>query len=259
MPLADAPDEGPQPDLDARERWLEERQALLDDARRPRVVAATRLAHDDADAATEKPEPSDDEHSPWRRGRAGTAVGRAVHAVLQTIDHVSLDGLADAARAQASAEGVPDREAEIARLVRAACASQPVRAAAASGRSWRELYVAAPVATPAGDVLLEGFVDLLYKTAEGYVVVDYKTDGVSSETQIDRAMQQYRVQGAAYALALEQQLGQPVVSFECVFVTPERVRSVAGEELRTAMDEARRRLASMRGRAPDEASLAPVG
>lgn len=238
------PAQGEPPDLDARAGWIAGRLALVTRNSRPHTLAATAIAHA-GEEPPEKPEPREDEHAPWRRGRAGTAIGRAVHAVLQTIDHATLEGLHDAARAQSAAEGVPDRAREIADLVRTACASQPVRDALASGRSWRELYVATPIETGEGTVLVEGFVDLLYRTADGYSVVDYKTDAVRGEADIDRAMEGYRLQGAAYALALEAQLDAPVTRFECVFVTPNKVRTVSGEGLRAAIEDARARVSAL--------------
>jgi ATP-dependent helicase/nuclease subunit A len=48
-------------------------------------------------------------------------------------------------------------------------------AAAAATRRWRELYVAAPL----GDRAIEGYIDLLYETPTGLVLVDYKTDTVT--------------------------------------------------------------------------------
>jgi ATP-dependent helicase/nuclease subunit A len=152
---------------------------------------------------------------PWRRGRAGTAVGRAVHAVLQTIDFsgdhsdVQLDQLAGL---QATAEGVPHRTADIARRVRAALDSEIVHDAVASGRYWRELYVG----TPVGDRTLEGFIDLLIAGPDGYVVVDYKTDASVTDADLDRAVERYRLQGATYALAVQRALGVAVT--RCVFL-----------------------------------------
>jgi ATP-dependent helicase/nuclease subunit A len=83
---------------------------------------------------------------------------------------------------------------------------------AASGKAWRETYVAAPV----GDRVLEGYVDLLVDTPDGLVVVDYKTDAVDDDAAAQARAEHYRGQGAAYAIALEQVTGRPVV--ECVFV-----------------------------------------
>jgi hypothetical protein len=47
---------------------------------------------------------------PWQKGRYVSAIGRAVHAVLQTVDLATGQGLAEAGAAQAAAEGVLGRE-----------------------------------------------------------------------------------------------------------------------------------------------------
>ncbi|MBM3661183.1 MAG: hypothetical protein FJW95_17000, partial [Actinobacteria bacterium] len=149
----------------------------------------------------------------YRRGRAGTAVGRAVHAVLQTVDLATGAGLEGAARAQALAEQVPEREAEVRELAAGVLRSPIVRRTVGEGLPcWREV----PVAATVDGVLVEGFIDLLVDTPEGLVVVDYKTDQVAGEADVDAALAHYEVQGGAYALALETALGRPVVG--CVFV-----------------------------------------
>ena len=78
---------------------------------RPISAAATRLAQD----AKEEQDVPDE---PWRRGRAGTNIGRAVHAVLQVVDLRTGSDLDENVQAQAAAEGVPAQADAIARLVR---------------------------------------------------------------------------------------------------------------------------------------------
>ncbi len=202
---------------ESRDRWVVDRKARIQSLARAPRLAATAIAHGGASGAREdeKPEP-EPEAPPWRRGRAGTSIGRAVHAVLQTIDLRNGDGEVEAARAQAVAEGIPGREDEIALLVRNARQSKAVRAAVASKRYWREVYVAAEV----DEATVEGFIDLLYESPEGLVVVDYKTDEVPNEAANDAAMDRYSLQGAAYAVALEAALGRPVARCTFVFVRP---------------------------------------
>jgi ATP-dependent helicase/nuclease subunit A len=199
-----------EPELEpaAHDAWVANREAFLTSAGRPRSIAATTLAK----ATDEKDEPPSDA-PPWRRGRAGTAVGRAVHAVLQTVDLATGADVAAAARAQALGEGVAGREQEVRDLVEAVLRAPIVRAAVERGRRyWREV----PVAAEIDGLLLEGFIDLLVETDDGLVVVDYKTDRVDGDADVDAAVQRYGVQGAAYAVALEAVLGQPVT--RCVFV-----------------------------------------
>jgi ATP-dependent exoDNAse (exonuclease V) beta subunit len=222
-----------------RDAWIRARHESLRFAARPATVSATALAH----AATA--EPLDDEppadRSPWRRGRAGTAIGRAVHAVLQTVDPATGDGLAPTARAQALAEEVPEAEAEIAALARSVLDAAVVRSAVGR-RSWREV----PVAATVDGKLLEGFVDLLVEAEDGLVVVDYKTDRVPGDADVDAALARYTPQGAAYALAIEQVLDRPVR--RCVFVfaregAPAVEREIA--DLPTAVAAAREALGAM--------------
>ena len=154
----------------ARQRWQQQRCELYAARGRPISAAATRLAQD----AKEEQDVPDE---PWRRGRAGTNIGRAVHAVLQVVDLRTGSDLDDNVQAQAAAEGVPAQADAIARLVRRALDSSIVQRALDSKRWWRET----PVAGPVGDGIVEGFIDLLFEEDDGYVIVDYKTDNLGSE------------------------------------------------------------------------------
>ena len=134
--------------------------------------------------------------------------------MLQTVDLASGAGLDATARAQALAEGIAERQAEISRLAESALAAPIVRAAVEGGwRTWREV----PVAAAVEGVLVEGFVDLLLEQPDGdLVVVDWKTDRVPAPADLDAALARYSVQGAAYTLALEAVLSRRVA--RCLFV-----------------------------------------
>ena len=195
--------------------WRAELDAALAAGSRPTTVAATALtaegtpdpARDEPDAdptrvptwmparaATVRAEADDAEPSeaglqkrprdldlpPWLKGRYGTAVGRAVHGTLQTIDLADPTGLAGAVAAQCEAEAIVERATEVEGLVRAALAS-PVIAAATAGPHWREVYACTP--TPGGR-LLEGYIDLLYRTPDGMVIVDYKTAATNDPAEL---------------------------------------------------------------------------
>ena len=58
-------------------------------------------------------------------------------------------------------------------------------------------------------VLLQGVIDCLIETAEGYVIVDFKTDRVSERTLPERA-ESYRAQLDAYAAAVREICGGTV-------------------------------------------------
>ena len=209
----------------ARRHWVEERNTMYAARSLPVSAAATRLAQEAKDE-------QDIPDEPWRRGRAGTSIGRAVHAVLQVVDLRTGNGLEDIAKAQAAAEGVPGRADDIARLVRRALDSPLVKRALESGRWWRET----PVAGPVGDGIVEGFIDLLFKEEDGFVIVDYKTDALGSDDEIERAMARYRLQGGGYALALSRATGATVKEVSFLFLEPSREETV--EDLSGAMKDA---------------------
>ena len=235
---------------EARQEWAEERKRVYRLRSRPYSVAVTRLAEkskkadqaDKADQVDEAKQEQDFPDEPWKRGRAGTSIGRAVHAVLQTVDIETGHGLEDIAKAQAAAEGVPDRAAEIARLAGHALSSAIVKRALASRGWWREPPVAGPappeINAPGVDSpgIVEGFIDLLFEEEDGFVIVDYKTDALRSVDDIDRAMKQYRLQGGGYAFALERAIGARVKEVCFLFLQPQREITV--EDLPGATNEA---------------------
>ena len=225
----------------ARDAWVQQRKWMIATQARPSFVSATGLGHSDDD---DKPEGKADQTTePWRRGRAGTSVGRAVHAVLQSIDLATGEGLQERARSQATAEGIPDREGEVARLARVAVDSEVVRRAVASGRLWREV----PVAAPVGEGFLHGFIDLLFEEQDGLVVVDYKTDSVNP-ADLERAVERYRLQGGAYACAMSLATGKTVKEVRFLYLQPREDIILPGlaRAVKEAQDRAREQLA--RGR-----------
>ena len=213
--------------IERRDEWRRQREQMLSRQGRPASVAATRLAGEDK----EEPDPEE----PWKRGRAGTSIGSAVHGVLQTIDLATGDGVEDAARSQAMAESVPDRAAEVAGLVRNAIESDIVMRAVHSGKLWREV----PVAVPVGKGVLEGFIDLLFEEDDGLVVVDYKTDYIDAGEREEQAVGRYRLQAGSYALAIQKATGKPVKEIVLLFLQPSSERSLT--EVPQLMEEAERR------------------
>ena len=216
--------------VEKREEWRRQREQTLARQGRPASVAATRLARE------EKEEPDPEE--PWKRGRAGTSIGSAVHGVLQTIDLATGAGIEDASRSQAMAESIPDRAEEVAGLVRNAIESRIVKRAVSSGKVWREV----PVAVPVGKGVLEGFIDLLFEEDDGLVVVDYKTDYIDAGDREEQAVARYRIQAGSYALAIQRVTGKPVKEIVLLFLQPRSQRSLT--DVPQLMEEAERRAES---------------
>ena len=213
---ATAPDfSTPEQQAATEEAWIRNRRELVEALGSIRIVSATGLAKAGADEGAE-------DVAAFRRGRAGTSLGRAVHAVLQTIDLATLAGLDDLASAQAAAEGITSRTEDIAAAVRSAAASDPVRRALAGGRFWREV----PLGGSLEGHLLEGFADLLYEEDGALRVVDYKTDDVPTSA-IDRRLERYRLQGGVYAVLVELATGRRVAGVDFVFTSAGETRAVS--------------------------------
>ncbi|MCX7620670.1 MAG: UvrD-helicase domain-containing protein [Acidimicrobiales bacterium] len=211
---------------EALEAWQRTHASLVDRISQPEVVVPSKLYGSEANTTVVA----------VRRGRAGTAVGRAVHGTLQVIDLERPDDLEAIASAQAAQEGVPTLAATVVALARAALASDPVREAVSGGRYWREMFVVAPL----GKRVIEGYIDLLYERADGtFAVIDYKTDQAANEAELDAALAGYRLQGAAYAVAVEEALG--VTVSRCAFVFCKAGGAVVRElfDLADAMAEVR--------------------
>ncbi len=222
-------------DLPTIDEWRLSHHAALATASKPLATSATRLA---AEAAARKEaeeeaaraaagDPGlakgakDVDLPPWQKGRYGTAVGRAVHGVLQTVDLATGDGLEQAVAAQAAAEGVLGKEDVLEALCRSALASDIVKRAAGCPH-WREVYVGVPY----GDGVLEGYIDLLYRDDRGLVVVDYKTDAWSTEADLAAKVERYSVQLQAYADAVREATAEPVTGGYLLFVGATSARAV---------------------------------
>ena len=207
--------------------WSAERNRVFAVASRRTGIAATRLseelagtgARDEIDDPGLDKRPVNVELPPWQRGRYGTSIGRAVHGVLQFCDLSNGADIDNLARAQCAAEGVIGLERDVAALARSALGAPIVRSVVAGADHWRELFVAAPI----GGRVLEGYVDLLVRTPDGLVIVDYKTDQWSGPVQSAERVGRYRLQLAAYGAALAAALDEPIVGGILVRCSPKRI------------------------------------
>ena len=249
------------------DQWRREHAAVKALAARHAVISASRVSErvrarpalpalgDAAPVALQDPDPGRQHRDPelhkdepgedlpvWGKGRGGSAFGRAVHAVLQTVGPdpgergVAVDS---AARRHAAVEGVSHRAADVARRVRYALDSPAVRDAARSPH-WSELYVGAEIA----GTLLEGFVDLLYEAPDGsLVVVDFKTDSSDDLADLEERRERYASQLAAYALMLAESTGSDVSRAVLLFLGPTGAHEMDVEDLPHAIARVRGALA----------------
>jgi len=232
--------------------WQSERERFMAAASKPSTMSASRIAWTESEGEDVEQLPGlakdghtdgDEDRSPLRKGRSGTQIGSAVHAVLQTVDlDADPDSVGPVADAQAEAEGVSQAQSTVWALARSALESDTVREAAGS-EHWKELFVAAPVE----DTVVEGYIDLLYRADEGLVVVDYKTDDIHDDEIRQAKVDRYQLQVAAYSLAVEQAVGEEVARCVLVFARAGQEANevvIAGDDLASAQQEVRRKLAS---------------
>ncbi|WP_129664631.1 UvrD-helicase domain-containing protein [Phytoactinopolyspora endophytica] len=200
------------------DEWSGRREAAVQNARHREAESATDIAH--GRATVELPvfvrdglakQPRDLELPAWAKGRYGTAIGRAVHAVLQTVDLASGAGVEELSAAQALAEGVPDAVDDVAAAVWSALNS-PIMSRAAVSPHWRETYVG----TVVDGALVEGYVDLLFRDDDGLVVVDFKTDAATTA----EAVAAYETQLNVYARAVADATGEQVNRCVLLFLRP---------------------------------------
>jgi len=199
--------------LDDPDAWERGHLELIGRMKTSPVVTASSLHEPDGGPPQQKTEDEQIEFDPWRRGRAASAIGRAVHAVLQDLDLSDPHLLGDLSTKHSRAHEVPNYEQEVLDLAKATLETPVMRRAAlahSKGRAWRESYVSAPI----GDkgVILEGYVDLLFEDDGGsLVIVDYKTDRTNEAAEV------YELQLGAYVAAIRKATGREVSQAVLVF------------------------------------------
>jgi len=234
----------------ARREWRERRDAVLERAVRPApATSPSGLEHVDESVSLGGP------GAPAGRARA-LALGSAVHRIMELCDLADASSVAAVAAAVAAELERPDLAAEAAELALACWQAAPVRAAAEAAARPQAVHREIQVGFVVDEVVVSGAIDLLYRSGDAWVVVDYKTDRAAEP---DVLLSRYRPQGAAYALAAEAVLGEGCVREVCFIAARAGGRVVSvlvDDELRA---EARREIgaAAGAGRAVSPDELAP--
>ena len=234
----------------APDTWQQKRTESVLHRAFPQAVTATSVAKALApsEADIEDKDAERDSEATDRAGRGGTAFGSALHEVLQVaVDRMSnrlpladeaavdevlaeLDpGIEQLAQECATDYGVSAAGAgDIARLADRALRSPAVLAGLMAPQLWSEIPVAATIDTPRGPVVMEGIIDLLYRDHDGQLVIlDYKSDRVDSDSAVEVKLDHYRMQGAAYAAAVERATADSVKAVQFLFVRrPDGLREI---------------------------------
>jgi len=188
------------------------------DGRKSVVAASRRHTYTSATALKNLIETAREEDTePWARGRGGTRLGRAVHAAIQALPWDADDAtIATFSDAEAVAEAIPDRAADVTRFVHRAFRSEAAARARAAPRKLREV----PFGIVLGNQTVEGFIDLLIDDGDAIEIVDWKTDQISS-ADVDERLENYKLQAGLYVLGIETATGRSVAKVTYVFTGPE--------------------------------------
>ena len=133
-----------------------------------------------------------DERPPWRRGRAGTAIGRAVHAVLQTVDLATGGGLPRPPVRRRSPRRYRTRGRDRARS-RRACSTP--RSCAPPRAATRGAGARCRLRRPSTARSSRASSTCSSRRPTGFVVVDYKTDQAPTDAELDAALAHYAAPG----------------------------------------------------------------
>ncbi len=149
----------------------------------------------------------------------GPAFGLAFHGVMERLDLANAENLTELCRLKAMEQGIPALAEKIAAFCRT-CLHHPLLERA---RKAKRLFREVPFSAYLDDHIVEGKIDLLFAEAEGWVIVDYKTDHVSGEA-LENRFRGYREQGNWYARAARKATGEKIKEVIFFFVRSGEVR-----------------------------------
>ena len=86
-----------------------------------------------------------------------------------------------------------------------------------------EIHHEVPYSLESGGQIENGYIDLLYRTADGWKVVDFKTDAIYNRTERENLVRMYSQQLQRYSSAVQKLLGQPTVTSICFLDDENRV------------------------------------
>lgn len=164
------------------------------------------------------------------RDTTGTDFGSAVHEVMERLPQEDALSIEDLCRLAVEQFNLKDEaSADVLAAARAFAESAPYKAAVAAEQAYFELPVLRGIQLPSpnGDgasdeasnevrakVAVNGYIDLLYKDGDSWVIADYKTD---SHARTERVAS-YFLQLELYARTLSDALGAPVSRLELIFL-----------------------------------------
>ena len=213
----------------ARAQWIEALAARRASGEGVRWRTPSRLSEELLAEPEDAPRPG--------AGGEGLRIGSVVHRCLeQAPDLKAIAALVDA---EATRLQLSDPARHAARSLVQAALDSPVMARA---RAAEACYHEVPFAVEVGGAVLSGAIDLLFTEPDGAVVVDFKTDAVRDDAELERLAAAYRPQVDAYALAAARTLCTPVKEVVLCFLSVGREWAVPVTE--SLLEDAAARIAA---------------
>ena len=219
----------------AYQEWEQARQVTLATGRQDAGI------HTVTELTTDKqPHEFVAEASTGRRGDrlASLRFGRAVHAALRS---ASVHGVPPTFVTNGGGLWNPAEQEEAAQLVTKTLASPLMERA----RHAVERFAEAPFSLSLSGRLIEGVIDFAFIENGMWIIVDFKTDRVTTPERIAWGSA-YHAQLCLYALALEQLTQRPVAELVLLFVRAQQTATFPWEEADRRMAEAMVRTAPMK-------------
>ena len=163
------------------------------------------------------PDSARDVNANVTRNTTGTDFGSAVHEVMERLPNAGERTIEELARLAVEQFNLKDEAyADVLATARAFADSTPYKRAVAADQAHFELPVlrGIPLTGEAPNLAVNGYIDLLYKDGDSWVIADYKTDAYATKERVTS----YFMQLELYARTLSEALGVPVSRLELIFV-----------------------------------------
>ncbi|MCD4785974.1 MAG: UvrD-helicase domain-containing protein [Candidatus Eremiobacteraeota bacterium] len=192
------------------ERWKDERQKLIEQASRTEYISSY------STEKTRKEDVEETDETAEFEDTTGMRIGRAYHRVMERIDFESPVDLKNLSIAESTRENVSGLAHVVEKLAGNTLKSDLIKTAIKSGNYRKEF----PFTVELDGTVTRGFIDLVIKTNDGFIVIDYKSDDVTPNKIPDHVKNEYSMQIDIYGEAMKKITGGSVDSIYYYFATP---------------------------------------
>jgi len=134
------------------------------------------------------------------RENLSLTIGLAVHSVLEKINFNNPKNLDEIINKTLTRYQIQDQAEKIKNLIQNALNFEIMHKIKDSSLVLKEV----PFLYEKNDNYIEGIIDLTFKDQDNFIIIDYKTDKVTTREEIALRMENYRIQGTIYKEALQE-------------------------------------------------------